>query len=123
MKNGEKVWYCKRVLKDGDPLEIFDKPKEFTLGFHFLTVQPMSGYNDVVEFGENIGKMWKAIGQPYDFWKSVKEGDRFYVDGCVPEIPEDGSEPEDGWGHDANAKVYSARPQNVAVAIILQKIE
>ena len=68
--------------------------------------------------------MWYAIAQPYEYWvKQVKEGDRFYVDGEKPYIPENKQEPEDGWGYDANARIYSVRPQNLAVKFILQKIE
>ena len=123
MRNGEKVWYCERTSPDGSRLETFAKPVEIRLAFGHLTIQPSSGYTSVVEFGENIRKMWNCIGQPYSKWVGVKEGDRFYVDGASPYIPEDGSEPEDGWGFDANARVYSTRPQNVAIRFILQKIE
>lgn len=124
MKNGLKVWHCKRISKDGDKIEKFSKPVEYTLRFHYLTIQPVSGYDAVVEFGENVSKMWYAIAQPYDYWiNEVKEGDRFYVDGIKPNIPIGNTEPEDGWGHDANARIYSVRPQNLAVKLILQKIE
>ena len=124
MKNGLKVWHCKRISKDGDKVEKFSKPIEHILRFHYLTIQPVSGYDAVVEFGENVSKLWYAIAQPYDYWvNEVKEGDRFYVDGIKPEIPINSVEPEDGWGYDANAKVYSVRPQNLAVKFILQKIE
>ena len=124
MRNGDLVWYCKRLSKDGDELEVFDKPVAIRLGFQNLTVQPMSGYDNVVEFGEDINKTWNCIAQPYKKWFGViKEGDRFYVDGAEPEIPNNGAEPDDGWGYDANAKVVSVRPQNVALRFILQKIE
>ena len=124
MRNGSAVWYCKRISKDGDDLEVFAKPEKFILRFGFLTIQPASGYDNVIEFGENVAKTWNCIGQPYGFWfGKVKEGDRWYVDGAEPYIPEDGSEPEDGWGMDANARIYSVRPQNLAVRFILQKIE
>ena len=53
----------------------------------------------------------------------IREGDRFYVDGERPYIPDNGEEPEDGWGYDANARVYSTRPQNIALRFILQRIE
>ena len=124
MRNGDKVWHCRRISADGSDLELFDKPVEYTLALRHLTIQPSSGYDNVMEFGEKISKMWNCIGQPYDFWiGKIQEGDRFYVDGETPNIPEDGSEPEDGWGMDANARVYSVRPQNVAVRFILEKIE
>lgn len=124
MRNGDIVWYCRRTSKDGDKLETFAEPIPMILGIRFLTIQPASGYSSVVEFGENVSKTWNAIGQPYGRWLGVvKEGDRFYVDGAEPNIPSDGSEPEDGWGYDANARVTSVRPQNYAVRFILQKIE
>lgn len=124
MKNGLKVWHCQRISEDGSKLEKFSKPVEYTLALKFLTIQPSSGYDNVVEFGEKLSKMWNAMGQPYDFWADkVKEGDRFYVDGVTPNIPTDGSEPEDGWGYDANARIYSVRPQNLAVRFILERIE
>lgn len=124
MKNGDKVWYCKRTSPNGSRIETFDKPQELVLSFGNLTIQPSSGYDSVIEFGENVRKMWNCIAQPYEKWVDViREGDRFYVDGAKPDIPKDGSEPEDGWGYDANARVYSTRPQNIALRFILQKIE
>ena len=122
MRNGEKVWYCKRNESE-DGVITFDKPVEITLALHYLTIQPMSGYMNVVEFGEDVGKMWNCIGQPYDAWKSVKEGDRFYVDGAEPEGASIGFEPDEGWGYDANAQVYSVRPQNLAIRFILRRIQ
>lgn len=124
MRNGDKVWYCKRTSPNGSRVETFAKPIELTLAFGHLTIQPSSGYDSVIEFGENVRKMWNCIAQPYGEWFGlVKEGDRFYVDGSMPDIPNNGEEPEDGWGYDANARVYSIRPQNLALRFILQKIE
>lgn len=124
MRNGSRVWWCARTSKDGDDIETFAEPVEFMLRIRFLTIQPSSGYDNVVEFGENLGRTWNAIGQPYDYWfGKVKEGDRWYIDGAEPYFPEDGEEPEDGWGADANARVSSVRPQNEAFRFILQKIE
>lgn len=121
MKNGSKVWYCKRLPSD-DGYETFEKPKEIVLELHHFTVQPINGYDNIVEFGENVGKTWNCIAQPYDEWfGEIKEGDRFYVDGVEPSSLL--VEPEDGWGFDANARVTSVRPQNIAIRIILQKIE
>ena len=124
MKNGSRVWYCKRTSEDGAEFETFAKPVEYVLRFGFLTIQPMSGYNNVIEFGESVGRTWNAIGQPYDYWfNRIQEGDRFYVDGAEPNIPDDEQEPEDGWGYDANAKVTSVRPQNIAVRFILTRVK
>ena len=124
MRNGDVVWYCKRTSEDGDRIQTFAEPVAFRLAFHHLTIQPAGGYDNVVEFGENLGKTWNCIAQPYGKWFGmIKEGDRFYVDGAEPYIPSDGTEPEDGWGADANARVISVRPQNVAFRFILQKIE
>ena len=122
MRNGEKVWYCKRIESE-DGVVTFAKPVEITLVLHYLTIQPMSGYMNVVEFGQDIGKMWNCIGQPYDAWTGVQEGDRFYVDGARPDGISNGVEPDDGWGYDANAEVYSVRPQNLAVRFILRRIQ
>lgn len=123
MRNGEKVWYCKRISEDGDDLEVFAEPVEFTLKLGFLTIQPSSGYDNVVEFGEKLSKTWNCIAQPYGFWiDKLKEGDRFYVEGAEPDNL-DGSVPEDGWGAKANARIYSVRPQNLAIRFILEKIE
>lgn len=123
MRNGDLVWHCARISKDGDEIEKFAKPVKYRLALMHLTIQPASGYDSVVEFGEDIGKTWNCIAQPYAEWfGKVKEGDRFYVDGAIPDIPANGSEPEDGWGYDANARIYSVRPQNLAVRFILQRI-
>lgn len=124
MRNGDLVWYCKRTSPDGSRIETFDRPVQFRLALGHLTIQPSSGYDSVVEFGENIKKMWNCIAQPYGKWFGmIREGDRFYVDGATPNVPADGSEPDDGWGYDANARVYSVRPQNIALRFILQRIE
>ena len=120
MRNGETVWYCKRKQSD-DGVITFEEPKAFRLQLHYLTIQPMSGYMNVVEFGEDVGKMWNCIGQPYDVWKDMKEGDRFYVDGAEPSST--GVEPDEGWGYDANAEIYSVRPQNLAIRFILRRIQ
>lgn len=120
MRNGSYVWYCKRTSKDGDRILTFAKPEKMQLRFGYLTIQPAGGYLDVVEFGENVSRTWNAIGQPYAYWfNKIKEGDRFYLDGVEPTK----TEPEDGWGQDANAEVISVRPQNIALRFILQKIE
>ena len=73
---------------------------------------------------QKISKTWNGIAQPYYRWADLlKEGDRFYIDGAKPFIPETDEEPEDGWGFDANARISSVRLQNLAVRFILQKIE
>lgn len=124
MKNGLKVWHCKRISDEGDRRELFAKPIEYVLRPHFLTIQPASGYDAVSEFGERLNGLWYAMGQPYDYWASqVNEGDRFYIDGAIPFGLESAEEPEDGWGFDANVRVYSVRLQNVGVKFILQVIE
>ncbi|NCC99907.1 MAG: hypothetical protein EOL95_09460 [Bacteroidia bacterium] len=124
MKNGLKVYFCKRTSQDNAKIETFAKPIEFTLRFGYLTIQTSSGYNEVVEFGDNVSKTWTCYGQPYDEWFArLNEGDRFYVDGKIPDGFSSATEPEDGWGYDANAIVYSVRPQNIAIKFILEKIE
>lgn len=128
MRNGKKVWYCKRISADNADVVEFAQPVEFTLKPHFLTVQPSNGYSEVVEFGKDVGKTWTAIGQPYKYWFDlVHEDDRFYVDGAKPTLEYDDNgeliEPDDGWGMDANARIYSVRPQNEVVKFILKKIE
>lgn len=124
MRNGGFVWWCQRTSKDGDDIQTFARPEKFMLRPHFLTIQPSSGYDSVVEFGEKLSRTWTGMGQPYGYWfGKIKEGDRFYIDGAEPYIPDDGTEPEDGWGADANARINSVRPQNEAVRFILEKIE
>lgn len=128
MRNGDKVWYCKKISDDDAEVVQFAPPVEYILKPTFLTIQPSNGYSEVVEFGKDIGKTWTGMGQPYRYWFDLlREDDRFYVDGAEPtiEYDEEGEmiEPDDGWGADANARVYSVRPQNEAVRFILKKIE
>lgn len=124
MRNGDRVWYCKKISDDDAEVVKFAPPVEYILRPMHLTIQPSNGYSEVVEFGKDIGKTWTGMGQPYRYWYNLlQEDDRWYVDGAEPYIPSDGSEPDDGWGADANARVYSVRPQNEAVRFILKKIE
>lgn len=124
MRNGLLVYFCKKTSPKNADIETFAKPVAFRLRLGYLTVQPASGYNDVVEFGDNIGRTWTAYAQPYNEWVGkISEDDRFYIDGIIPDGFNTSIEPEDGWGYDANARVYSVRPQNRAIKFILQKIE
>lgn len=129
MQNGLMVYHCKRTSQPNADIETFAQPVAYRLGLGYLTIQPASGYNEIVEFGDKIARTWTAFAQPYSQWvDNLKEGDRFYVDGLTPtyEIDDETKlpiEPEDGWGYDANARIYSVRPQNTAVKFLLQKIE
>lgn len=122
MKNGSVVYFCSRTSKPTDDIETFAKPVAYKLKPVFLTIQPAGGFMDNQAFGEFVDITYKAIAAPYERWDGVfKEGDRFYLN-RVPDGFEEDVEPEDGWGYDADAQIYSVRPQNRAISLIIRNI-
>ena len=122
MKNGSKVYFCERVSDPHDVIETFSKPVEYILRQNYLTIQPASGYMDLQQFGEFAKITHNGMAYPYEKWiDTFKEGDRLYLD-KVPDGYESNTEPELGWGYDANAKIIAVKGQNRAVRLTIQDI-
>ncbi len=122
MKNGSKVWHCRKISEEGAEEEIFAKPKMYILRPNYLTIQPTGGFMDIMQYGDKVDKSWRGVANPYERWsRSFKEGDRWYLDGKEPNLV-DGEEPDLGYGYDANAKTSSIRYQNVSIQFNLERI-
>lgn len=121
MRNGEFVYHCVRNETE-DGVEIFAKPVRYRLQPNYLTIQPAGGFMDNQAFGEFTDQTNKGVALPYERWENVfHNGDRFYL-GIVPDGYVDDIEPEDGWGHDANAQVIAVKRQNQSIALTLRNI-
>lgn len=115
---GEKLWHCKRIQSQNDETPEFQLPYEITTRLGYFTVQPSSGYTQLLEYGEDISQYQTIIAQPYEKWyQEFKEGDRFYLDGKTP----DEFDLKDIYAENANYVVDSVRNQNRAIRIIVKK--
>lgn len=122
MKNLSTVYHCKRTSPPEAEVETFAKPQKYILRPRYLTIQPNSGsvYDSV--FGEFKDYTERGCAIPYEFWDTkISEGDRFYLD-IKPKVAADGSEPDEGWGFDANYVVNRVAKQNVAIYFALKSI-
>ena len=112
------LYLCKRSNALNMEIGIYGSPEPMWLNY-----QPVSGYTDVMQYGERVSKTFRAILN-FDIFASVfHEGDLVYL--CGKEN-EDGNDPVitstyvNGQG--ANAKVMSARNQNKGIEVIFEKI-
>lgn len=123
MKNGSVVYHCKRTSSANAEIETFSKPIAYVLRPMFLTIQPNSGNVYDNTFGEYKDYSQKMCGSPYEKWdKEIKEGDRFYVDIGEPDGYSTDTEPEYGWGHDANYRVDRVAKQNRVIYYALKSL-
>lgn len=119
MRNGSVVYFCKRTNKETNT---FAKPVELKLKPMYLTIQPISGYNDLQFYGEFAEITHKGIAMPYERWiNTFSEGDRFYLKG-VPNGYAQDSEPMNGWGDDADAEIIAVKPQNKIIVLTIRDI-
>ena len=100
---------------NGNEIKIYDEPQEY-----FFNIQPVNTLTanaaEIQSFGENANKMKVAIitnRAKYD--NKFKEFDCVYLDGATPEN-------ETVNGQNANYRIYSVQPQNVAIRIFFIKI-
>lgn len=122
MKNGSVVYFCSRTSSPSSDIETFSKPIAFVLRPMYFTIQPASGFMDNQAFGEFVDITHKGVAFPYDKWISVfKEGDRLYLNKKPYGFDSD-TEPEDGWGYDADAQIYAVKPQNRAITLTIRNI-
>ena len=119
-KNWDKKCYIARkksvqVKYDDYGHEIcsFYKPKEY-----YFNIQPVKGYFDIIEYGEKVDKMYKAV-IPYEKYNGVfHEGDIAYLEGLKPS-----NETPDSYGIGGNYIISNVRPQNTIIAIYFEKIQ
>lgn len=125
MKNGATVYHCKRISGDNAEVALFDKPVSYILRPMYLTIQPNTGNVYDETFGEYKDYEEKMCASPYEMWDTeIKEGDVFYIDIGKPDGYDTGTEPEYGWGYDANFKVAKVAKQNRVIYYALKsKVE
>lgn len=85
--------------------------------FH-INIQQVNQSSDVQAFGEKVNRMKVALLKGEDkieFLKNVKEFDLAYLDGANPDN-------EEVVGSNANYRVYSIKPQNVALLVYFEKL-
>lgn len=100
---------------NGNEIKNYDTPEEY-----YFNIQPVSSLNtssaEIESFGENVNRMKVAVvtnRAKYD--NKFKEFDCAYLDGVTPNG-------ESQNGQNANYRVYSVQPQNVAIRIFFIKI-
>lgn len=97
----------------GNEINYYYQPKEY-----YFNIQPVNGYFDIVEYGEKVDKMYKAI-IPYEKYNGVfHEGDIAYLEGKVPK-----DEKPNTYGIGGNFVISSVRPQNTVIAIYFERIQ
>ena len=97
----------------GNEIKSYHQPKEY-----YFNIQPVKGYFDILEYGEKVDKMYKAI-IPYEKYNGVfHEGDIAYLEGKNPE-----NETSNTYGIGGNYIISSVRPQNTVIAIYFERIQ
>lgn len=96
---------------NGNEIVHYDKPEKYK-----FNIQPVNSTSDVQEFGEKANRMKVAVvlnRKKYE--NKFKEFDCVYLDGVTPDE-------EIINGQNANYRIYSVQPQNVAIRIFFIKI-
>ena len=97
----------------GNEINSFHKPIPY-----YFNIQPVKGYFDILEYGEKVDKMYKAI-IPFKKYNGVfHEGDIAYLEGLKPDF-----EKPNTYGIGGNYIITSVRPQNTVIAIYFEKIQ
>lgn len=124
MRNGEKIWWCKRVYEENEEAPTYENPQEFILRNPTpfspigITCQPKTGFTDYFEYGETTNSDQRIVLQPYAYWvEKFKNGDVFYIDGAKP------SSDEEYYGQNANYYVEFVGKQEQAVVLSLKQIK
>ena len=122
MRNQSIVYHCRRTSSPDSEVETFAKPEKYVLRPRYLTIQPNTGNVYDSTFGEFKDYTEKGCATPYEFWETkISEGDRFYLD-IIPEGLADNTEPDEGWGFDANYVVDRVAKQNIVIYFALKSI-
>ena len=109
LKKNEQVKYDDY----GNEINSYHKPKEF-----YFNIQPVNGYFDIVEYGEKVDKMYKAVIPMQKYNGVFHEGDIAYLEGKKPE-----GETSETYGIGGNYVISSVRPQNMVIAIYFERIQ
>lgn len=124
MRNGETIWWCKRVSEDNAEAPTYERPQALILKPPTpfspigITCQPRNGHTDYLEYGETTNSDQRIICQPYKYWEDkFHKGDKFYIDGAKP------SANEDFYGQEANYYAEFVAKQNEVVVISLKQVE
>lgn len=113
----KKIYLCKRLNTINAVVGEYGAPTPYWINY-----QPVQGYTNVMQYGERVTGIYRAILN-FDIFLSVfKEGDLVYLcgkrneDGADPVITETYTN-----GQNANAKVISVRNQNKAIEVTFEK--
>ena len=119
MNKGQSIWHCKFLGEDEDGIQTYLAPQEYKLAFNYITINPVSGYLAVLQYGKQISKIWSMKAKKSIFDGVFHEGDLLYVDGNFPNIEDENYEN----GYNANARVQSVHPLLQSISIELEKIQ
>ena len=106
----KKIYIAKRnvlVNSKGQEIPYYDEPLQY-----MFNVQPASGDTDIIEYGEKISKIFKAIVH-IKYKGMINEGDIAWIDGAVP------NDTKDNYTY----TVVSVRNQNRRIAIYFERIQ
>lgn len=111
MKFGDTIYYCKK--KEG--VEEYEKAIPITLKFNYFSLMPASEYTDVMIYGEDINKRYRAFANFKIWGLTFKEGDKFYLDYAKPNDEEEN-------GKNANAEITAVLYQNLFIRLEIRKL-
>lgn len=115
----KKIYHCSRTNAINAEVATFGVPV-----LRCINYQPVSGYVNVLQYGEMVSRIYSAIVNFDKYVGVFKEGDLVYLcgknnkDGATPDITEAGYVN----GKGANAMVKSVRNQNIRIEIIFEKL-
>lgn len=122
MKQGEKIYYSKRVKEQNSLIEKFEKPKDITLKYNYFTCMKASGYAELVQYGERISSIWICYANSNWFKGKIEEGDIFWVEGKKPPHLSEMDELF-GYKESANAIVVDVLELDHSIKITLERNE
>ena len=94
----------------GNQIETYAQPKAY-----MFNIQPVTAESEIQAFGELAPKMKRALISKRVYLNKFKEFDKVYLDGATPNG-------ELAFGDNANYRIYSIQPQNVAMMVYFLKI-
>ena len=112
------IYHCQRTSPDNAEVTTFGTP----IARH-INYQPLTGYTNVLQHGENVTRTYGAIIDFRQFKGLFNEGDLIYLcgkdyqDGNPPVIDENYVN-----GKGANAIVKSVRNQNLKIEMVIEKL-
>lgn len=81
-----------------------------------IDYMPVTGYTEVLAYGEKVQRMYKAVVSAIEFSNIFREGDLAYLDGVLPtgEIVNGGN---------ANYRVTSVRTQQLVIQVYFERLQ